>query len=320
MAKSEGKSSRASRTKTEPVNGVRTPGVQIPFGSLKSAAEVPVPGKPAWIYFADSVFVPGTDALARIDPKTNGMDVPVKGLENPCGGMTAGFGSLWLPVCGDGTLVRIDAKELKIRARMAIGADKTPGSIATTSDSIWMLTDGKTTLTRIDPGQNTVVAELRLPAGCESLISGEDALWVACPSENRVFRINPATNLVEQRIEVSAEPEAIAVGEKSVWVYCRKDGKVDRIDPKTNTVSKTIDLGVPGAEGSIAFGEGSVWVTTSGFPITRIDPAEEAVVQQFYGDGGGAIRTSPGALWVSGPGGKTIERIDPRLVSLTLAE
>lgn len=320
MAKTEGKSSSASRTKTGPANGVRTPGVQIPLGSLKVAAEVPVSGRPAWIFFADSVFIPGPDSLNRIDPKTNSMDEPVKGLENPCGGMTAGFGSLWLPVCGDGSLVRIDPRDLKIRARMPIGADTAPASIATTSDSIWVLTDGKTTLARIDPDQNTVVAELRLPAGCESLASGEDALWVACPSENRVFRINPATNLVEQRIEVSAEPEAIALGDKSIWVYCRKDGKVDRIDPKTNKVSKTIDLGVPGAEGAIAFGEGSLWVTTSGFPITRIDPAAEAVVQQFYGEGGGVIRTSPGALWVSGPGGKAIERVDPKLVSLTLAE
>jgi len=103
-------------------------------------------------------------------------------------------------------------------------------------------------------------------------------------------------------------------------VFCKKTGKVDRIDPKTNKVSKSIDLGVPGVDGRIAIGEGSVWVTLAGFPITRINPTTETVVQQFSGTGGGAIQTSAGAIWLSNLNEGTVWRIDPKRVIATLAE
>ena len=124
---------------------------------------------------------------------------------------------------------------------------------------------------------------------------------MTCPAENRILRINPVTNLVEKRIEVSAGPRALASGGGSVWVLCDKDGKIDRIDPKTNKVTKTIDLMTPGAGGNLAFGEGFLWVTQTGFPLTRIDPKsdEEKVVQQFWGEGGGFISVSSGAVWLS---------------------
>jgi streptogramin lyase len=165
-----------------------------------------------------------------------------------------------------------------------------------------------------------VVAELRLPAGCNSLTFGESALWVTCPSEDRVLRVDPQTNLVDKRIEVSVQPQALAIGENSVWVLCLKDGKVDRIDPKTFKVTKTIALEVLGAEGNLAVGQGSVWVTMTGFPITRIDPATDKVVQQFYGDGGGAVFFGLNSVWLSNLKEKTLWRMDPKRIAATLAE
>ena len=184
-----------------------------------------------------------------------------------------------------------------------------------------MLSDAKTTLSRIDPDQNAVVGEMRVPAGCDSLTFGETALWLACPNENKVLRINPATNLVEKVIDVSAHPQALAVGGRSIWVLCEKEGKIDRIDPKTNKVSKSIALEVPGAKGTIVFGEGAVWVSLAGFPLNRIDPESETVAQQFYGaGGGGSILTSAGAIWLSNPDAGTLLRIDPKRVLATIAE
>ena len=125
---------------------------------------------------------------------------------------------------------------------------------------------------------------------------------MVCPEQNKILSINPTTNVVDKRIDVSAKPISIAFGETSVWVLCGKDGKIDRIDPKTDKVTKTIDLGVAGHEGGIAIGDGFVWVTITGFPITRIDPTAETVAQQFWGEGGGAITASAGALWLSTTG------------------
>jgi len=297
ISSADDKPSKPSHGKTPaPKIGVKTPGIQIPFANLKAEAEFDAAAKPDWIFFSSSVFWPGKDSIERIDPKTNKKADPIAGLAKPCGGMASAFDSLWAPVCSTSSLARIDEKTYKVTNNIATGVARVRGVIAATADSVWLLTDDKTTLARIDPDQNLVVGEVRVPAGCHGLTFGETALWLACPAENKVLRINPATNLIEQRVEVSAEPDALAVGAGSIWALCRKEGKIDRIDPKTNKVSKTIELAVPGAEGEIAFGDGFIWVTQTGFPLARIDAATETVAQQFYGEGGGAIAVSPGAI------------------------
>lgn len=305
-----------------PKSGVRIPGVQIPFANLKPEAEFKPAAAPEWILFSDSILLAAKseDGLERIDLKANKLGDPIPGLSQPCAGIAIAFKSLWIPNCGDRTVARLDPKTGKIDARLPIGAAKARAGVAATSDSVWVLTDEKTTLSRIDPDRNQVVAELRLPAGCSSLVFGEGALWVACPTDNKVLRIDPRTNLVDQRIEVSTQPQSLAIGEGSVWVLCRKDGKVDRIDPKTNKVVRTIDLDVPEADGGIAAGSGSIWVTLTGFPITRIDPATEKVVQQFAGEGGGAVQAGMGSIWLSNLREGTLWRLDPKRIAATLAE
>ncbi len=300
--------------------GVATPGVRIPFSGLKAEAELAM--APPWLAFTDTALAPdlSKDSIARINAKTNQLGDAIAGFHKPCGGAVNAFGSLWVPNCGDQTITRVDLKTAKITATLPVGTGSALPALAATSDSVWVLTDTRTTLSRIDPQQNQVVAELRLPAGCNSLLFGEGALWVACPSEDRVLRVDPQTNLVDKRIEVSAQPHALAIGENSVWVLCQKEGKVDRIDPKTFKVTKSIALEVPGAEGNIAIGQGSVWVTLTGFPITRIDPSTDKVVQQFYGDGGGAVFVGLNSVWLSNLKEKTLWRIDPKRIAATLAE
>jgi virginiamycin B lyase len=305
-----------------PKAGIKTPGVQIPIASLKTEAEIAV--APAWMGVSDVLLIPNTEqgTLDRVDPKTNKITTPVPGVTKACGGAVTAFGSLWVPSCADQSLVRIDSKKWEATAKIATGVGTAPLALAATTDSVWIFSDDRTTLSRVDPDQNQVVAEIRLPAGCTGLAFGETSLWAACPDEGRVLRINPLTNLVEKRIEVSPRPRALAIGENSVWVLCQKDGQVDRIDPKTNKVSKSIELGVPGAMGGIAVGLGSVWVTLDGFPLTRIDPQpeKEKVVQQFWGPGGGAIQIGVNAVWLSNLQRGTLWRLDPKRVQATLAE
>lgn len=304
-----------------PRNGVKSPGVQVAFSRLKADASLDTPSKPAWIEFLrNSIYVPGDGKLERVDIKTNKFADPIAGVARPCGGMAFGFGSLWAESCGDGALVKVDARSGKVNSTLKRGEADVTGSIAASDDSIWTLIDTRTTLARVDPEQMMIVGTMRLPEGCRSLIAAEKSLWIACTGENKVYRINPDTNLVDKRVDVGPEPVSLAFGEGSVWVLCRKEGKVDRIDPKTNKVSRTIDLGAPGAAGQIAVGEGSVWVTMTGFPITRIDPKDESVAQQFWGAGGGAIAVSPGAIWLSNVNDGTLWRIDPNLIKATLAE
>jgi virginiamycin B lyase len=268
-----------------------------------------------------SIYFPAPEKLEKIDTVGNKPGDPVAGLKKPCGGMASAFDSLWLPTCGDGTLQRLDPKTLKVTATILAGTGTATGTVAASPDSIWMLTDDKATLSRIDPEQNSVVGQFRLPAGCQDLIFAETSLWIACPGINKILRINPATNIVDKRIDVSGKPIAVVAGQGSVWVLCAKDGKIDRIDPKTDKVSKTIDLLAPITEGAVAFGEGYLWVTMNGFPLTRVDATAETVAQQFWGEGGGGpILTSTGAIWLTNLNNGTISRIDPKLILATLAE
>ena len=93
-----------------------------------------------------------------------------------------------------------------------------------------------------------------------------------------------------------------------------------RVDAKSNKVVATIEVGVPGGGGDIAVGEGSVWVTAFEFPITRIDPLTNKVVQQFAGPGGDAIRVGLGSVWLSNGEAGNVWRIDPRRIEATLPD
>lgn len=302
--------------------GVTTPGVQIPMAKLKPDAEFAVGGAPDWIAIDDLIYVSNKpkNSIVRIDPKANKTLPEVTGLNKPCSGLAVGFGSLWVPNCGDGKLTRIDLKTGKIGDSIQTGVANSEGGIAVSSDSVWVLTKGNSTLARVDPLSNKIVAETPLPTGCFTAAYGLDAVWVTCTDANQVVRVDPLTNLVSAHIEVGAKPRFLTVGEGSVWTLNQSAGSVSRIDPQSNKVTATIEVGVPGPGGDIAVGEGSVWVTAFDFPISRIDPETSKVVQQFTGAGGDAIRAGKGSVWLCDLRNGKVWKFDPKLILATTAD
>src|SRR5262245_39868318 len=99
-----GQGTRAPR----PRPGVRTPGAQVPMTALRPEAVFEVPGTPDWIAVDKSVWISNSpkNTVARLDPKTNKVLEVVAVGSKPCSGLAAGFGSLWVPSCGDRTLAR----------------------------------------------------------------------------------------------------------------------------------------------------------------------------------------------------------------------
>jgi streptogramin lyase len=124
--------------------------------------------------------------------------------------------------------------------------------------------------------------------------------------------------VIVKHIRVPGGPVALAFGEGAFWVLCRKAGDLDRIDPATNRVTKTIALGLPDSPGNVAVGYGSVWVSSLGFPIIRVDLDKEKVVQQFSGDAGGVVRVGFNSIWLLNTASKVLSRIDPKRVAATL--
>ena len=104
-----------------------------------------------------------------------------------------------------------------------------------------------------------------------------------------------------------------------MWTVNQGDGTISRVDVKTNKVVATIEAGIPGPGGEIAVGEGSVWVTSFEYPITRIDPSTNKVAQQFYGEGGDAIRVGHGSVWLSNLRQANVWRLDPKRIEATQA-
>jgi virginiamycin B lyase len=312
------------QAKEPPRPGVKTPGIKIPVERLKPEAVFEVGGHPDWLAVDQAVWVSNkpNDNVSRFDPAANKVaaTIDLGSGKRPCSGLAAGFGSLWVPNCGDKTISQIDLKTGAVKATMAAAIGDSEGSIATGAGSVWIMGDGKGTLLRIDPSTLKVVAEIYLPGGSFGLAFGEDALWVTSSEHDSVSRVDPNTNLVAETIAVGKKPRFIAVGAGAVWALNQGDGSVSRIDPKTNKVAATIEVGVPGGGGDIAVGEGSVWVTSFEFPLSRIDPSINKVVQQFYGKGGDAIRVGLGSVWLSNLEAGNVWRIDPRRVEATLPE
>jgi virginiamycin B lyase len=307
---------------SEPKPGVKTPGVKMPIERLKPEAVFPVPGSPDWIVVDEDVWISNKpkDSVARLSPTTNTASATIQVGKRPCSGLAAAFGTLWVPNCGDQTLSRVDLKTGAITATIPITIGNSEGSIVAGGGSVWIVTDSKGTLARIDPATNTVVAEVYVAAGSYGLAYGDEALWVTSSEASTVARVDPHTNLIVQTIAVGKTPRFIAAGAGAVWTLNQGDGSVSRIDPATNKVVATIEVGVPGPGGDIAVGEGSVWVTAFEYPLSRIDPSTNTVVQQFTGKGGDAVRVGLGSVWLSNLEAGNVWRIDPRRVLATLPE
>jgi len=301
--------------------GVTTPGVRIPITKLKPDAIYDVPGAPDWMAADKEMWVSNSPkgTVSRLDPKTSTVTTFTVG-KNPCSGLAAGFGSVWVPNCGDSTVSRLDLKDGTTQATFPLTIAADEGGVAIGSGSFWILTDTKGTLARVDPATNKVVAEIYVSPGSYAVAFGENAIWVTSTEKNRLTRVNAQTHVIEATIAVGPKPRFLTVGEGGVWTLNQGDGSISRVDPKTNKVVATIEAGVPGGGGEISAGEGSVWVTTFEYPITRIDPSTNKVAQQFVGEGGDAIRVALGWVWLTNIRAGTVWRLDPKRVLATLAE
>jgi virginiamycin B lyase len=301
--------------------GVTTPGVRIPITKLKPEAVYEFAGAPDWMAVDKEVWVSNSpkNMVARLDPKSATTTTFVVG-KHPCSGLAAGFGSLWVPNCGDSTITRLDLADGKTQATFPMTIADSEGGVAIGAGSFWILTDTKGTLARIDPANNKTVAEIYVSPGSYAVAFGSGAVWVTSTEKNTLTRINAQTNVIEETITVGPKPRFLTVGEGAVWTLNQGDGSISRVDPKTNKVVATIEAGIPGGGGEISAGEGSVWATSFEYPITRIDPSTNKVAQQFFGEGGDSIRVGLGFVWLTNIRAGNIWRIDPKRVLATLAE
>jgi len=288
--------------------------VQHPMSELHAVAKFSIPGSPDWVAIGDSVWISNNPKrnISQLDPKTNQVGAVITVGTKPCSGLAIAFGSVWVPICSDGSVQRVDLKSQKIVASIPSGVANTEGGITAGEGSIWMPSDAAGVLSRIDPGTNKVLSKISIPAGSYTAAFDAGSIWITGTKNNVVTRVNAKTERVVATIPVGPTPRFLATGLGSVWTLNQGDGSVSRIDPSSNKVSATIKVGVPGPGGDIAVGEGAVWVTAMGKPLSKIDPATNRVVTQYVGKGGDALRVGLGSLWLSNHEFHEVWRIDPK--------
>lgn len=301
--------------------GVNTPGVRRGMDTVKPVAEVSIPGVPDWqVVTKDSLWVSNgpKNTVHRIDAKTNQISAVIEAGARPCSGLTSGFGSVWVPLCGErGTgkgkgFARVDMKTNKVIATIPVGPADSEGGVTVSKDAVWIVSDAKGVLSRIDPKTNKVVAEITVPAGSVAVEYAEGAVWVTANKSGKLVKVDAKKNTVIKEIEVGPQPRFVTSGAGSVWTVNQGDGTVTRVDAKTDAILAKVEAGIPGGGGEVSYGGGGLWVTVFDIPITFIDGKTNQVTKQWTGPGGDAIRFGHNSVWLSNLRQQNVWRIDAK--------
>jgi len=297
--------------KFPPKTGLRTPGIRHSMAEFHRIATFAVKGHPDWMAVTeDAVWVTSSKVnhVVRLDAKVNEPGAVVA-VAKPCAGLAVGFGSLWIPSCGDHTLVRVDVETGALQATIAAGPADSEGGIAVGAGSVWMVISSDSDLVRIDPAVNAVAAHIRISAGSFNPIFANGSIWVTSNAGGTLVRVDPETNKVVGETPVGPMPRFLTAGAGSIWVLNQGDGTIARVDQATGLRTALIAAGISGYGGEIAFGAGKVWATVLDYPITEIDPATDTVTGQWKGPGGDSIRFGHGTLWLTDYSGAQVWRL-----------
>jgi virginiamycin B lyase len=287
--------------------------VRVPFAALKPEAIFKIGENADWVQVTDdAVWVSSSKpaSVHRIDPKTNQeiAVIPLPG--DPCAGLTFGFGSLWIPLCGQpNSMARVDTLTNRISAILPIGPAAEEGGIAASSDSVWIVTDDAGSLVRIDPATNQVRQKISIAPGSYNPWFSEGTVWITGTTANLLTAVDASTGDVVATIPVGPKPRFLTASPGSIWVLNQGDGTVTRVDAQSKKASAPIKAGIPGPGGDIAWGAGSVWTSVFKVPLTVIDGTTNLVVRQWVGLGGDSLRFGHNSIWLTDYKRGTLSRI-----------
>jgi YVTN family beta-propeller protein len=200
-------------------------------------------------------------------------------------------------------LVFVVAAAVVVAARDLSGGSRAP--VALVGESVAV----------IDPGTNTIVAEVPVAGRPAGLAVGDGHVWVGNRDDKTLLEIDARSMDVVRRIGLGVEPTDVELGAGSVWVL--SDWSVLRVDPGINEVVDTIPL--PRDTGQrwshLEVGARAAFVCTCAGPagtVVRIDAATRSR-QVVHTSPVWVIAYGEGALWaLTGYEFDTLERINPR--------
>lgn len=286
----------------------------LTIADLHPVATIKTGGTPDWMAIStDSVWV-ANDAIRtvqRIDARTNRITARVGVNGQPCSGLAYAFGSLWSPVCGKHpSLDRINPRTNEITAVFPIHPQSSEGGITASGDSIWLATsDGA--LSRIDPVAGRVVQRIAVPRGSFNPLYANGIVWLTAGEQNKLLAIDARDGRILARVDVGSKPRFLTAADGFVWTLNQGDGTITKVDAASRHAVATIDAHIPGHGGEITYGSGSVWATLTKTPLTRIDGRTNAILGQWCGIGGDAVRFGHGSVWLTDYSHGRVWRIMP---------
>jgi DNA-binding SARP family transcriptional activator/DNA-binding beta-propeller fold protein YncE/ABC-type branched-subunit amino acid transport system substrate-binding protein len=181
-------------------------------------------------------------------------------------------------------------------------------------------------LAEIDPGSNTVVADLPIGSGPVAAAVGSQSVWVANAGDQTLARVDPVSRQVVARLGLGRIPGQLAVGAGRLWVASAVGlrGVVQGIDPagmsvvETRTIrtgaGRSDDLFAAPTPNALAVGAETVWANGLHSSLARFDPGQPAVRTQVLPasrsvDG---IAVGEGAVWVASGADDRVVRLDPQ--------
>ena len=274
----------------------------LSIADLHPVATIATGGTPDWMAMSpDSVWI-SNDAIRsvqRVDARTNRLTARIAVNGEPCSGLLYAFRSVWSPVCGKHpSLDRIDPSTNAVIAVYPIHPQNSEGGIAASEDSIWLATsDGA--LSRVDPATGRVVQRIAIPSGSLNPLYANGIVWLTSGEHDKLLAIDPHSGKILARVRVGSKPRFLTAAGGFVWTLNQGDGTITKVDATGKRVVATIHANIPGHGGEITYGNGSVWATLIKTPLTRVDGRTNAILGQWYGIGGDAVRFGHGSVWLT---------------------
>jgi virginiamycin B lyase len=260
----------------------------------------------------DSVWITGTDSLARIRIKDNSViDIPMPDLLPHWidADTVVGEGAVWVPDADHSVIYKIDPASDQVARKITAYLTPHAESLGVGEGAVWAICGNGDTLKRFDAVDGHERAAITLPARGYGVLVAFGAVWVTSPTNDELYGIDPVRNSVTATVDLSSEPRFMTASEGAVWVFNDGDGSVQRIDPASAKVVASIPTGAPGT-GTITAGGGYVWASTRSNPIIQIDSRTDAVRGKYHVliDRYGTLRYGGRSLWLSGG---SVRRIQP---------
>jgi YVTN family beta-propeller protein len=211
--------------------------------------------------------------------------------------------------------IRLPLARLKPDSVIEMGGDRL---MTAGGDDLWVASRGAGTVTRVEAKAAKVASTI--PVGkdpCGGIGSGFGTLLVPLCGAASLARVDLKTSAVTLLAKgFSSAMGGPVTGVSSIWILTDAKGTLARIDPTSNTFVAEIHLNSAGQV--LAFGQGALWVGTTGDELLRVNPytnvTEEAIK---VGKSPCSIAIGEGSVWTLNAGDGSVSRVDPKTNRVT---